>query len=59
MYYGGIIIDLVLVIIVMSQWYQAAGRDPARAAYRPAGARCRHARRPSVMKRGGLQPYPV
>jgi putative membrane protein len=36
MYYGGTIIDLALAIIVMTQWYQATGRELARAARRSA-----------------------
>jgi putative membrane protein len=38
MYYGGTIIDLALAIIVMTQWYQATGRELARAARRSASA---------------------
>ncbi len=56
MHYGGIIIDFVLAIIVMSQRYQAVGRNLARPAADLRPARSRHARRPSVMKRGSLQP---
>ncbi len=36
MYYGGTIIDLALAIIVMTQWYQATGRELARTARRSA-----------------------
>lgn len=36
MYYGGTIIDLTLAIILMTQWYQATGRELARAARRSA-----------------------
>ena len=36
LYYGGTIIDLVLAIIVMTQWYQATGRELARTARRAA-----------------------
>jgi putative membrane protein len=36
MYYGGTIIDIALAIIVMTQWYQATGRELARAARRSA-----------------------
>jgi putative membrane protein len=36
MYYGGTVIDLALAIILMSQWYQATGRELARAAQRSA-----------------------
>jgi putative membrane protein len=39
MYYGGTIIGLALAIIVMTQWYQASGRELARAARRSAAAR--------------------
>jgi putative membrane protein len=38
MYYGGTIIGLALAIIVMTQWYQASGRELARAARRSAAA---------------------
>jgi putative membrane protein len=34
MYYGGTIIDLALAVIVMTYWYQAAGRELARTARR-------------------------
>jgi hypothetical protein len=37
MHYRGTIIDLVLAIIVMTRCYQAADRDLARTARRPAG----------------------
>jgi putative membrane protein len=36
MYYGGTVIDLAFAIILMSQWYQATGRELARAAQRSA-----------------------
>jgi len=40
MYYGGTVIGLTLAVIVMTQWYQATGRELARAARRsPAGPR--------------------
>lgn len=40
MYYGGTVIDLTLAIIMMTQWYQATGRELARAARRsPSGPR--------------------
>ena len=39
MYYGGTVIDLALAIILMSQWYQATGRELARAAQRSASQR--------------------
>jgi putative membrane protein len=38
MYYGGTIIDLALAVIVMTQWYQASGRELARATRRSASA---------------------
>jgi putative membrane protein len=38
MYYGGTIIDLALAIIVMTRWYQATGRELARAGRRSASA---------------------
>jgi putative membrane protein len=34
MYYGGAAIDLVLAIIMMTQWYQSTGRELARSARR-------------------------
>ena len=34
MYYGGIIIDIALAVILMTQWYRATGRDLARATRR-------------------------
>ena len=37
MYYGGTIIDLALAVIVMTQWYQATGRELARTARRQLG----------------------
>jgi putative membrane protein len=34
MYYGGTVIDVVLAIVLMAQWYQAGGRALARTAHR-------------------------
>ena len=34
MYYGGTVIDIGLAVIVMTQWYQAAGRELTRTARR-------------------------
>jgi hypothetical protein len=34
MYYGGAIIGFALAIILMTQWYQLAGRELARTARR-------------------------